>query len=325
MEANMRLFGDLSQVLNVKKDEDAKRLLKILRKYRVSYSDSITDYKSAVQNFVKSKRLEGLSESTLSYYNEIPIKFGEKFNFKPVEEYTKQDIKNFLTYFQKFRKAGRQTTYVFYRVVCRFFKWCEEEKIISESPCKGVKYKHGKSERHYIPDEDVKKIRKACKTLFEKTIIEFLLTTGCRLGEFEGIKLTDVDFSENTVKVTGKGNKTRTVMFDDKTKQLLLDYLKECTDKKHLFALEEKGKKRGIQRNDIVKVVKNVVARTDINYSVCVHMFRHTFATQCLAKGMDITSISKLLGHSNLSTTQIYAEMNLENLKKNYRRTFSER
>ena len=325
MDANMRLFGDLSQVLNVKKDEDAKRLLKLLRKYKITCNATSTNLKSSVKAFIKAKKLEGLSSGTLGYYEEFVLKFASRFNYKPVEEYTKQDIKNYLVYFERSGNVSRQTIYMFFRVICRFFNWCEMEKIIPESPCKGVKYKHGKSERHYIPDEDVKKIRKACKTLFEKTIIEFLLATGCRIGEFEGIKLTDVDFSENTVKVTGKGSKTRTVMFDDKTKQLLLEYLKECTDKKHLFALKEGRKKRGIQRKDVSRVVKKVVARTDINYPICVHMFRHTFATQCLAKGMDITSISKLLGHSNLSTTQIYAEMNLENLKKNYRRTFSER
>lgn len=316
MDAKLKLFSDLCSILDVKKKKDLNRLLKILKKYHINKINNTVSFKDALDEYIKSKSIEGINKSTLNHYEDVINAFGKIFKYKPINEFTKDDIKYALKV--KEDQVQPQTVYTFYSINKVFFEWLMDEKLIIENPFIGVKYKHVKSQRTYIQKDDIKKIKKSCTNLFEKLIIEFLLSTGCRLSEIPKIKLTDCNFSNNTCIVTGKGNKTRTVIFNEVTKKLLKQNIKLSSDNIHLICLNNKQIKNG----DITKVVKNTAKRASIKYNICPHMYRHTFATNCLNNGMDITSIQKLLGHSDISTTQIYAETNLENVKSEYRRVF---
>lgn len=329
MDAKLRLYGKLSQLFDLNEDE-AKRLRKIIKSYSITSKSGSTDFKETVKNFIETKKVEGIANSSLGYYKNVPLRFGKYFKYKKVETYTKEDIKKWLKK-EEDSQLAQGTLYLWFRVIHRFFEYCKNEDIISINPCSTIKYKPGKSSRTFIPDEDVSEIKNACQTTFEKAVINFLLTTGCRVGEFPGIKLTDINFKDNTCVVTGKGSKTRVVMFDNETKKLLQKHISETSDKKHLFCktktVKKKGKRKytvkvGISGGDIVRVVKDTAERAKIDYSVHPHLFRHTFATKCLDKGMDIITIQKLLGHSNIATTQIYAELNMTNVKKDYQKVF---
>ena len=331
MEAKIRLYGELCDLLYKK---DRKDLLAILDKYTIDRNSNSEDFKKVVKEFTESKRLEGVSSNTVAGYEKELLVFGKLYKFKQVGLFTKQDILDFI---QRVEKKGgcKAGVYNLLSKIRNFFNYCEAESYIDYNPMKSIKYKYVKSQRHYILEQDVKKLRKACRTPFEKLIIEFLLTSGCRCGEIPGIKMTDINFDDCTCVVTGKGNKTRTVIFSNTCKQYFKEYLKTVkNDKdKHVFVKQcytvcknkvrrYQDKWRGITSADIGRTVKEVAARTNISYSIHPHLFRHTFASECLQRGMDLISIQKLLGHNDLSTTQIYAETNLESVKKEYRKIY---
>lgn len=317
MEDNLKLYGELSQMLEVKSN---KKLYNIIKKYHINSLTEDIDFKECVGKYIFSRRAEGVKESTLSHYQTNIEKFGLMFNFKPINQFKKEDIQSALN--KALEHQQKQTTYVFWNINKNFFDWMENENIITKNPFKGVNFKHKKSQRHYILEDDITKIQNACETLLEKTIIEFLLSTGCRISEIPKITFKDINFKYNQCIVTGKGDKTRTILFSNKAKKLIKENIKQCTDNEHVFCINKNEKIRCISGGEISKIVKDTSKRANIPYSVCPHMYRHTFATRCLAKGMDITSIQKLLGHSDISTTQVYAETNLDSIKKEYNKVF---
>lgn len=154
-----------------------------------------------------------------------------------------------------------------------------------------------------------------------KAIIETFYGTGIRLNELINIKINDVNFSNNTVKVLGKGSKQRIVPFGSKAETAIKNYLqiREIINlnKLDLLFMSKKGKKLyAVEVRRMVK--KNLSTVTDIKKN-SPHVLRHSFATHLLDNGADIRAVKDLLGHENLSTTQIYTHVNPEKLKKVYK------
>jgi len=156
-------------------------------------------------------------------------------------------------------------------------------------------------------------------------LLEVLYGTGLRVSEFTNLRLQDIDFYNQTFIVVGKGNKERYVPFHDGIKAALLDYLnygrdelakrnkKEVTD---ILFLNFKGgplTPRGVR-----VILNDINEKAENNLNISPHMLRHTFATHLLDNGADLRSVQELLGHANLSTTQIYTHVSRENLKKAY-------
>jgi len=158
-------------------------------------------------------------------------------------------------------------------------------------------------------------------SFLNKAIIEMFYGTGIRLNELINIKINDVNFSNNTVKVLGKGSKQRIVPFGSKAETAIKNYLqiREIINlnKLDLLFMSKKGKKLyAVEVRRMVK--KNLSTVTDIKKN-SPHVLRHSFATHLLDNGADIRAVKDLLGHENLSTTQIYTHVNPEKLKKVYK------
>ncbi len=159
----------------------------------------------------------------------------------------------------------------------------------------------------------------------DAAILELLYSTGMRRGELVGLKLSDIDFSDRTVKVTGKGNKQRVLPFGGKANEALTLYgsfrgrmLESAkgpgTD---LFFVTNKGKQ--MYPGAVNAVVKKYLGQISEIKQKSPHVLRHSFATHLLDRGADIFAVKELLGHESLSTTQIYTHMTSERLKKVYR------
>ena len=174
-----------------------------------------------------------------------------------------------------------------------------------------------------IPDEKVEILRDNCNNLRDRALIDFLLSTGIRVGELVRLNIDDIDFSERECVVYGKGDKERKAYFDAKTKIHLLNYYIESRTDNNIalfvslnkphsrliesgveLRLREMGKKLGVEK-------------------VHPHKFRRTMATRAIEKGMPIEQVQKILGHEQIDTTLRYAMVNQNNVKLSHRKFIS--
>ncbi len=158
-----------------------------------------------------------------------------------------------------------------------------------------------------------------------EAILEVLYGTGIRVSECAGIEMKDIDFELNVLLIRGKGNKERYVPFGHYAAVAIQQYIKKARD-----PLMKKYQKRhsvlfvnhhgdGITSTGIEYVLNQVIKKSSLTSDIHPHMLRHTFATHLLNNGADMRTVQELLGHSSLSSTQIYAHVTKEKLQKNYR------
>jgi integrase/recombinase XerC len=155
-----------------------------------------------------------------------------------------------------------------------------------------------------------------------RTIIEMLYMTGMRRAELIGLRNNDVDLAEGTVKVTGKRNKQRIIPLVKPFVIRLDQYLKLRKDKTEAsegewFFITDKGNK--LYDKYVYSIVNTYLAMVTTIEKKSPHILRHTFATHMLNRGADLNSIKELLGHANLSATQVYTHNTFEKLKKVYK------
>jgi integrase/recombinase XerC len=163
----------------------------------------------------------------------------------------------------------------------------------------------------------------------DRAILEFLYSTGMRVGELVGLNLKDIDFREKSVRVTGKRNKQRILPFGEPALQALMHYLSETRpaflnncppgtrDAKPVF-LNYQGTR--ITTRSVGRMVDKYIKRCADIHDISPHSLRHSFATHLLDQGADLRDIQELLGHARLSTTQIYTQVSMEKLIEVYDR-----
>lgn len=152
-------------------------------------------------------------------------------------------------------------------------------------------------------------------------ILETLYSTGVRVSELINIKISDINFYDKNIKILGKGNKERYVLFGSVLNEKLNNYLKNSRSKliknntDYLF-LNKNGNK--LTARGVEKIIDNLVKKSGLNYKISPHTLRHTFATDMLTGGADLKTVQELLGHENLATTQIYTHISNEHLREVY-------
>ena len=151
-----------------------------------------------------------------------------------------------------------------------------------------------------------------------KTIIDFMYSTGCRVSELCDVKISDIDFEEDYIQLTGKGSKQRIVPIGAKLKKNLLSYInvrnkKDNTNSPYLFISKSNTK---LERTAIFRLIKLTAMHTEININVHPHTLRHSSATHMLEAGCDLRTLQEYLGHSSVSTTQIYTKLTKEFLSE---------
>ena len=159
----------------------------------------------------------------------------------------------------------------------------------------------------------------------DRLILELMYATGIRVGELVKIRLKDINISERTILIHGKGSKERIVNYGEYASDILKIYLHDGYDKLNKFKtdyliLNNNG--RCITERGIRYILTNIIKKTSLHKNISPHMLRHSFATHLLNEGCDILSVKELLGHESISSTQIYTHITNDRLKDIYLHTF---
>lgn len=160
--------------------------------------------------------------------------------------------------------------------------------------------------------EEVRRLIESTSNIKHRLIIKLLYGCGFRVGEIVNLKKEDLNFYENLIKVNlGKGRKDRFVRIPNSTREELLNYCK-INNSQFLFPSNRGGK---LTKDTIQKIVQNSAKKAGIKKRVYPHLLRHSFATHLLEQGTDLRIIQKLLGHSDIKTTQIYTQISQASIK----------
>ncbi|HID0814577.1 tyrosine-type recombinase/integrase [Clostridium botulinum] len=293
----------------------------VLYKYSVLPEETAlvsSDIEEKLQIYLASKKLDGLSIGTLRNYKYNLARFADHLR-KPLGTITTMDLRMFLAIRCKSMKQTSVNGQI--TILKSFFSWLYDEEYIPKNPAAKLKQtKEPKRLRHALSEEEIELLRQACKTDREKALIEFLISTGCRLSEVVGIDKNDIDWNEMSLNVIGKGNKERKIYFSTKAKILLKKYLLARSDENIALFVTSKKPHGRLGGRSVQREIKKIADRAGINKSIYPHLFRHSFATSKLNAGMPLPVIQHLMGHENPATTQIYAELSEENIKHEYKK-----
>lgn len=272
-----------------------------------------------VDLFLASKRVEGCSEKTLTYYK-ATIEASINEIGKQIRHITTEDLRSYLTEYQRKRHSSRVTIDNIRRILSSFFSWLEDEDYILKSPVRRIhRVKTSTVIKETYTDEALETMRDNCTELRDLAMIDLLASTGMRVGEMVLLNQDDIDFNERECIVFGKGDKERLVYFDARTKIHLQNYLASRTDTEQALFVSLKAPYKRLQIGGVESRLREMGKRLDIP-KVHPHKFRRTLATVAIDKGMPIEQLQQLLGNQRIDTTLKYAMVKQSNVKLAHRK-----
>ena len=326
-EITVKMVGKLTSILNLdlSRQLDVRRAIdEVLYDYEVTTKETAlvsSDLEGKVNYFLATKKLEGLSPLTLKNYTYKLNKLVQYFN-KPLSTITTADIKMFMYA----NSEGKQQNSInsFMIPIKLFFQWCQNEEFIIKNPCANIKpVKEPKRMRKALTIEEVEIVRDSLTEVREKAIFEFLISTGCRVGEVVNVRIAEVDFINKNLIVIGKGNKQRRVYFTERCKIALKNYLKTRKDNEPWLFVGERKPHRKLGTRALQVIVDKMKVKSGLDIKLHPHIFRHTFATSALNSGMKMEIVQAILGHEDMATTGIYAKLQDDNIQHAYRQLVS--
>ncbi|MCS7244954.1 MAG: tyrosine-type recombinase/integrase [candidate division WOR-3 bacterium] len=263
--------------------------------------------------FIEQLNSLNYSKETIKSYKTDILEF---LNFLKDKEIEKKIIRAF--FIELFNKGYSQRTILRKRASLNsFFKFLIKKKVISENPIVLLpKIKAPKLLPKTISQSQLSKILDNWKVnniydVFDKAIVETLYATGLRASELCNIKLKDIDFENEQIKVFGKGSKESIIPISKNALELIKIIVKERN-------LKEEDKVFPISRFQLYYKIRKIFQKLALISGVHPHMLRHSFATHLLDNGADIRAVQMLLRHKKLSTTQIYTHVSLNKIKRSY-------
>jgi len=250
---------------------------------------------------------------------------GNNYNIKDIN-YSK--IREFLNYLYE-KKYNNKSVCRIISSLRSFFKYLCSQNIIDNNPMTLVTNpKVDKKLPKFLYYEALETLLNTPdlntdEGIKEKLIMELLYSTGIRVSELVNIKINDIDFTNKKIRVIGKGDKERIVLFGEKCSNIINKYQnvykKQNKNNLEYLIISKTGKK--INEREIRNIINKVTEKSGIKVKISPHTFRHTFATHLLEGGADLRSVQELLGHENLSTTQIYTHITNDRLRNVYLHT----
>jgi len=290
--------------------------------YRLSeeerYAQSYTN-DEYLDMFLDAKQLEGCSQRTVQCYRFTITKVLIKLD-TPIIKVTTEQLRTYLVEYQKTNNCSKTTIDNIRRYISSFFSWLEEENYILKSPTRRIhKVKTVQRVREAIPDECIEKLRDGCSEIRDLAMVDFLLSTGIRVGELVGLNVDDINLESRECTVFGKGGKERKAYFDVKSKIHLEEYLASRKDNNEALFVALKKPFTRLTISGVETRMRTLSNRLDVA-GLHPHKFRRTMATKAISKGMPIEQVQLLLGHRQIDTTLKYAMVNQENVKLAHRK-----
>ncbi len=287
---------------------------------------------ATISSFLTHVRVEkGLSSNTVSAYRRDLVKFDEFARKRKLslETVSRDDLVDFLA--GLYRQKLESKTVARHLVTLRnFFRFAQIQELIPEDPC--VTLESPKIRRNlpgYLRLEDVERllIQPDVKTpigLRDRAMLETLYSTGLRVSELIGLRTMDLDARVGCVRCVGKGDKERIVPVGKKALAVVEKYLRDARPRllgkvqgnPSLF-VNRRGAR--LSRVGVWKILSAYGRLAGLHVALTPHMLRHSFATHLLERGADLRSVQLMLGHADISTTQIYTHVVEERLKQIYK------
>ena len=311
-----RVITDMLPYLNnsqlIKLKESMKKLLSKKESNELKNKVLLTRYFS-------SKRAEGCSEKSLKYYKATLIQALNSIG-KNAREIITDELRSYLMEYQIQHRSSKVTIDNIRRILSSFFNWLEDEDYIIKSPVRRIhKVKSVTTVKETYTDEELEKLRDSCSNIRDLAMIDFLASTGIRVGELVLLNKDDINFNERECIVFGKGNKERIAYFDARAKLHLKKYIESRNDSEDALFVSLKKPNKRMTIGGVESRLKKLGNKIGIRH-VYPHKFRRTLATTAIDKGMPIEQLQRLLGHKRIDTTLHYAMVKQQNVKIAHRK-----
>jgi len=298
----------------------------------------INDLKKLVTEFLEYLEIEkGTSQLTIRNYDFYLKRFLNQSGVNSPAEITPEAVRQYRLYLSRLqnpRGGGLISATQNYHLIAlrNFLKYLAKRDIKTLSAEKIELAKTKERQISFLEGEDLEKFLEAplqakgkeIITLRDKTILELLFSTGLRVSELTNLKKEDINLKKDEFSVKGKGNKWRVVFLSNQAKYWLKKYLDGRTDTEpFLFVRHDKANERNQSRSNLTprsvqRLVKKYTKIAGITKKITPHSIRHSFGTDLLANGADLRAVQELLGHKNITTTQIYTHVTDQHLKEVY-------
>ena len=289
----------------------------------MTWDEKIKDF----ENFLRFER--NFSDNTLDAYLRDVRKLRDFAEFDMNDTgplvISYENIQEFLFHLSK-KKFSERTQARWISSIKAFFKYLVEDEAREDNPATLLE---GPKLGLYLPDtlsfDDVNRIIKAINISTDlgrrnHCMIEVLYGCGLRVSELIDLKMSNINFKESYLKVEGKGDKARFVPLAAYTAELIKQYIKEIRSKykinkkcEDILFLNSRGS--SMSRVIVFIIIKELTEKAGINKKISPHTFRHSFATHLLQNGADLRYIQEMLGHSSITTTEIYTHLKNEELR----------
>ncbi len=288
----------------------------------------------AKQEFLEYVEIEkGRSLNTVRNYDQYLSRFIAQTKIKNAEDITDRGVREFHLWLNRQpgnNRAEKQTlkkkTQNYYLIALRsFLKFLAKRGIKSLSPEHIELAKVGERPLDLISSDELKRLMNSSngedlKSLRDKAILELLFSTGLRVSELCSLS-RDIDIDSDELSIRGKGEKIRVVFISPEARKAVKDYLYKRADIDDAMFVrmnreEAKAGDMALDARSVQRIIKQCAIKAGISKKVTPHVIRHCFATDLLSNGADLRSVQMLLGHSNISTTQIYTHVTDSELKR---------
>ena len=313
------ILHDMSEVLSAK---ELYALQIVLQKKLNTQNNQTYPYTNIeyMDMFISAKRIEGCSERTLAYYK-ATIEHMLSIIVTPLRQVNTDDLRAYLAEYQLINNCSKTTVDNIRRNLSSFFSWLEAEDYIIKSPIRRIhKIRTGSKVKETLSEECIERLRDSCLHIRDLAIIDFLYSTGIRVGELVNLNISDINFEEKECIVYGKGNKQRKVYFDAKAKVHLKRYLEQRNDYNDALFVTLDSPFERLKISGVEIRLRKLGRLASLDQRVHPHKFRRSMATRAIDKGMPIEQVQKLLGHQQIDTTMHYAMVNQSNVKISHRK-----